>query len=181
MATTIHDKLAAIIAEIERAGSAETQRLTVLKKWFETGDRLQAFARWMLERIRTDQAASSSEAAALIDQAGAILDAARSNGNPDWVVMRALLNRCRDFQSEIRHVRSYPVRMIRDHSVLLLEMALEIVLGQADRPADGYQLAARYCEHYAGSYGTSLNGPAKARVQAIADFVAGDDGGGPIA
>lgn len=178
MPTTLHDKLAAIIAEIERTGSAETQRLTVLKKWFETSDRLPAFAIWMLERITAEASPSADDAAALLDQAHNILDAAGASGNPDWTAMRVLLARCRDFQSEIRHVRSYSVRMIRDHSVLLLEMALEIVLGQAGRPADGYQLAARYCEHYGAGYGTSLNGPAKARVQAIADFVAAESPSG---
>ena len=174
MPTTIHDKLASIIAEIERTGSAETQRLTVLKKWFESEDRLQAFARWMIERITTEGAASSSESAALLQEARANLDKANRRGIMDWAALRVLLGRCRDFQSEIRQIRSYPVRMIRDHSVLLLEMALEIVLSQADWPSNGYQLAARYCEHYDAHYGTTLNGPAKERVQAIADFIAAD-------
>ncbi|WPL11918.1 hypothetical protein [Thiorhodovibrio litoralis] len=42
MPKTIHDKLAAIIAGIEQTGSAETTRLTVLKKWFEHEGRLTA-------------------------------------------------------------------------------------------------------------------------------------------
>jgi len=46
------------------------------------------------------------------------------------------------------------------------------LIRQAAQPADGYRLAAGYCEHHDGRYGTTLNGPAKARVQAIADFVA---------
>jgi len=80
MRTTIRTKLAFIIAEIERSGSAETQRLTVLKKWFETEDRLLAFARGVIERITTEQASSSSDAAALLDEARVILDTANSPG-----------------------------------------------------------------------------------------------------
>lgn len=83
MPTTIQTKLAAIIAEIERTGSAETQRLTVLKKWFETEGRLHAFARWIMERITTQQATSSSETAALLEQARAILETANSGGIMD--------------------------------------------------------------------------------------------------
>lgn len=86
--------------------------------------------------------------------------------------MRVLLGQCRDFQSEIKRVRGYPVRVIRAHSLLLLEMALEISLRQANRPADGYQLAARYCEHFDARYGNTLNGPAKERLQGIAAFIA---------
>jgi hypothetical protein len=176
MPTTIQNKLAAIIAEIERTGSADTQRLTVLKKWFETEGRLQAFAHWIMERITTQQATSSSEAAALLEQARAILETANSGGSMDEPAMRSLLGQCRDFQSEIKRVRGYPVRLIHDHSVLLLELALAISLRQANRPADGYQLAARYCEHYDARYGNTLNGPAKERLQAIAAFIAAETG-----
>jgi len=174
MPTTIHDKFASILAEIERTGSANTQRLTVLKKWFEPGDRLRAFACWMIERIAAEQQASSrsSEAEALITEAGIALHATDSTGTPHWVGMQRLLRRLKAFQSEYRRVKSYQVRIIHDRSVLLLEEAFRIILRQADQPADGYRLAAGYCEHHDGRYGTNLNGPAKARVQAIADFVA---------
>lgn len=172
MPITIHDKFASILAEIERTGSAETQRLTVLKKWFEPGGRLRAFAYWMIERIVAEQQASSSEAEALITEAGTILYATDNTGTTNWVGMQHLLRRLQAFQSEYRRVKSYQVRIIHDRSVLLLEEAFRIILRQADQPADGYRLAAGYCEHYDARYGTTLNGPAKARVQAIADFVA---------
>ena len=50
MPPRIQDKLAAIIAEIDRTGHAKTTRLNVLKKWFEHPGRLRAFGLWVAER-----------------------------------------------------------------------------------------------------------------------------------
>jgi hypothetical protein len=173
MPKTIHDKLAAIIAGIEQTGSAETTRLTVLKKWFEHEGRLTAFALWMIERVIREAKVSSPEADTLLKETETLLHGASDEGDFDRNAVRSLHQRLRDFQSEIRYVHSYPVRIVREATLMRLEEALDILLDDrnADSPAGGYQLAARYCEHYESRYGTNLNGPALARVQAIAEFV----------
>ena len=174
MPKTIHDKFAAIIAGIEQSGSAETMRLTVLKKWFEHEGRLTAFAVWMIARVIEEAKVSSPEAEALLEETKTLLGDGGEKGHLDRAVARSLRQRLRDFQSQIRYVHSTAVRIVREASLMRLEEALDILLGYggADCPAGGYQLAARYCEHYDSRYGTNLNGPALARVQAIAGFVA---------
>ncbi|WP_040854821.1 hypothetical protein [Thiorhodovibrio frisius] len=182
MPKTIHDKLAAIIAGIEQTGSAETLRLTVLKKWFEHEGRLTAFAFWMLARVIEEAKVSSPEAEALLEETKTLLGDAGEKGHFDRTEARSLRQRLHDFQSEIRYVHSTAVRIVREASLMRVEEALDILLGYglgyggADCPAGGYQLAARYCEHYDSRHGTNLNGPALARVQAIAAFVAQQEG-----
>jgi hypothetical protein len=169
---TIHDKLAAILTAIEENKSAETRRLTVLKKWFEREGRLAAFALWMIGRVSSDARVSAPEAQALLEETKTLFSSAGAQGHFDRIAARLLHQRLRDFQSEIRRIRGYPVRIVREASLMRLEEALDILLGYADDPAGGYLLAARYAEHYDAHFGTNLNGPSLARVQAIADFVA---------
>lgn len=173
-AKTIHDKLAAIIASIEQHGSAETMRLTVLKKWFEQDGRRSAFALWMIERVSSEAKVSSPEAEALLKETETLFSGASDKGDLDRAAVRSLYQRLRAFQSEIRYVRSYPVRIVREAALMRIEEALDILLdiGHGDSPAGGYQLAARYCEHYEPGFGTNLNGPALERLQAMAVFIA---------
>ena len=50
MRTNTPEKLLAILDEIELNGNANLTRLTVLKKWFKTPERLSAFGIWIAAR-----------------------------------------------------------------------------------------------------------------------------------
>ncbi len=50
MTTTTATKLRKLTEDIAAKGNTPLTRLTVLKKWFETPDRLPAFGVWMARR-----------------------------------------------------------------------------------------------------------------------------------
>lgn len=128
----------------------------------------------MIARVIEEAKVSSPEAEALLEETKTLLGDAGEKGHLDRTAARSLRQRLHEFQSQIRYIHSTAVRIVREDTLMRLEEALDILLGYggADCPAGGYQLAARYCEHYAPRYGTNLNVPALARVQAIAAFVA---------
>ena len=55
--------------------------------------------------------------------------------------------------------------------LLVVEEALAILLWYPHSPAHGYALAANYCQHYDPRYGNGLNGPSRAKISAIAQFI----------
>ena len=171
MPITIHDKLASIATQIDRTGSTETQRLTVLKKWFREEGRAEAFALWMIDRITADITPSSDKARVLVTDARTLLKQIQEGTTLNRPAINALYSRLQAFHSDYRRISYGSVRIVNDWSVLLLEMAFEICRSPGHQSAAGYQLAARYCEHYDARYGKSLNGPSRERVQAIAQFV----------
>lgn len=171
MLITIHDKLASIVTQIDQTGWTETQRLTVLKKWLGEEGRAVAFALWMIDRITDQDSLSSDAARVLLTAARSMLKTIHENKSLNHPAINALHTRLRAFHSNYRRISYGSVRIIDDWSVLLLEMALEICRSPGDQSAAGYQLAARYCEHYDARYGKALNGPFRERVQPIADFV----------
>ena len=63
------------------------------------------------------------------------------------------------------------VRVIHNMNLFLVESGLQLYLWHGNSPAEGYRLAANYCEHYDPSYGNGLNGPSLKRIREIADFV----------
>lgn len=171
MPSTIHDKLASIAAQIDRTGWTETQRLTVLRKWLREEGRSVAFALWVIDRITADITLSSDEARVLVTDARTLLKKIQAGSTLNRPAINALHSRLRAFHSDYRRISYGSVRIIDNWSVLLLEMAFDICRSPGDQSAAGYQLAARYCEHYDARYGKALNGPSRERVQAIAGFV----------
>jgi hypothetical protein len=179
MPATILTKLQSIIDEIDRNGNADRLRLTVLKKWFESPDRLRAFALWLAGRaLARGRPRATGEARALFDEVEVLLSApgVAENG-PGWSAARGLYLRLRAFQNDYTRLAWGPVREIEDWDLLLIEEALAIWLEIRPSPASGYQLAADYCVHYGSGYGSGLNGPSRERVQEIIDFVRGYEGG----
>ncbi len=63
------------------------------------------------------------------------------------------------------------VRLIQNMNLFLVEGGLQLYLWHGYSPAEGYRLAANYCEHYDPRYGNGLNGPSANRIREIADFV----------
>lgn len=54
---------------------------------------------------------------------------------------------------------------------MLVEHALAIYLWRTDSPADGYKLAADYCQNYDPRYGNGLNGPGRTKIEEIIRFM----------
>jgi hypothetical protein len=173
MALTIHQKLASIVAEIDREGFAELVRLSVLKKWFDKPGRLTAFALWIAEQATTGEAPRSESEASLLAQVRALLADLPARGDLNPRAMRELHERLKAFQPDYMNLKWGPVRLIKSRALMLIEEALTICLRHPDDPRYGYKLAAYYCEHYNSRYGKNLNGPSRDRVQEIAEFVSG--------
>lgn len=54
---------------------------------------------------------------------------------------------------------------------MLVEHALAIHLWHTNSPADGYKLAADYCQNYDPRYGNGLNGPSRTKIEEIVRFM----------
>ncbi|WP_295443885.1 hypothetical protein [uncultured Thiodictyon sp.] len=171
MPPRVQDKLAAIIAEIDRAGCANVMRLTVLKKWFEHPRRLRAFGLWVAERAAARGDAATGEAAELFAQARALLtERPLSEPMPGWTAAERLHHRLRAFQNTYEHHWG-PVRIIKNWDLLLIEEGLALYLGERRDPTAGYRLAVDECKHYEGLFG-DLTRPSRAKLTALIGFVA---------
>jgi hypothetical protein len=188
MSTKVPQKLLKIIEDIDTQGQANLTRLTVLKKWFERPERLQAFAIWMAQRAVAEENAADDVEGALFELARRLLaDADPFRPDLNREAVQSLYRRLRAFQSEIKPGPWGGVRLIKNWKLLLIEEGLGICLGNGASPSSGYKLAVDYCRNYDPHYGTSLNGPSRAKVDAIAQFMlamesmedgAGTQGGG---
>lgn len=161
-----------IVAQIDRNGSAELVRLTVLKTWFDKPGRLIAFALWIAQQATTGKPPASATEAALLAHARELLAEISARGDLNPPAMRDLHGRLQDFQSDYRSRNWGHVRLVHSHALMLIEDALAICLLHPGDPRLGYKLAADYCGHYDSTYGRTLNGPSRERVQAIVGFIA---------
>jgi hypothetical protein len=172
MSSAVQQKIAAIIAEIDRTGHADVQRLTVLKKWFCQPGRLSAFGLWIAQRAAARWVLSDGVAAELLRQAHALLaDLGPPGSRPDWSATETLYRLARAFQDEVKRQAWGSVRVIRDWDLLLMEQGLALYLGHSDSPTDGYRLAVDECAHYDPRYGKDLNGLSQDRLEALMAFV----------
>jgi len=170
----ISDKLREIAAEIERRGSANLTRLTVLKKWFEVSSRLSSFAIFIADQASRQKTKTTKEAAELFRAARTLLaDVDVFAPKIPRAAVTKLHAALRAFQNEHRDAAWGPVRIIHDHNLFLVECGLHIHLGHGATPTEGYRLAANYCENYDPRYGTCLNGPSPTRIGEIIDFIRG--------
>lgn len=79
--------------------------------------------------------------------------------------------RLRDFQNEYQKQRWEQVRIVHNWNLMLVEHALAIYLWHTNSPADGYKLAAHYCQNYDAQYGSGLNGPSRTKIEEIVRFM----------
>jgi hypothetical protein len=172
MRTNISDKLREIAAAIDRGGSAELTRLTVLKKWFGVSSHLSSFAIFIADQASRRKTKTTREAGDLLLEARTLL------ADVDVFVPRipcvaaTKLHAClRAFQNEHRKSAWGSLRIIRDQNLFLVECGLHIYLGNRATPSEGYRLAADYCEHYDPRYGNGLNGPSSKRIREIIGFI----------
>ena len=172
MPSSIQDKFASIIAEIDRTGHADVLRLTVLKKWFEQPRRRRAFGLWVAERAAARGDAATGEAGELFALARAVLlELPPAGTRPGWTETERLYRRLRAFQDDFTRQQWGPVRIIRNHDLLLMEEGLALYLGLRTAPTDAYRLAVEDCAHYDGRYGRDLNGPSRDKLLALVGFV----------
>jgi hypothetical protein len=172
MRSKVSQKLQKILSDIDAEGRANFTRLTVLKKWFERPERLQAFAIWMAALVLSKADEATDAEGALFELARRLLaDADPLNPALDREAAQSLYRRLRAFQSERKSIPWGGVRLIKNWNLLLIEKGLGIYLGHGASPSGGYTLAADYCKNYDPYYGTSLNGPSRAKIEEIAQFV----------
>jgi hypothetical protein len=84
---------------------------------------------------------------------------------------RTLHDRLREFQNEYQNQRWGPARIVHNWDLMLVEHGLAICLWHLDSPADGYKLAADYCQNYDSHYGNGLNGPSRKKIKEIVRFM----------
>ena len=172
MRTSAPEKLLKVVDEIDAQGHASLTRLTLLKKWFERPKRLSAFALWVAARAVSRKGKTGGAAAALFLEARALL-AGLNKIKPklERQTAQRLHDRLRDFQHEYKNQQWGQVRVVHNWNLLLVEEALSIYLWHVHSPSHGYKLAADYCRHYDSRYGTSLNGPSRAKIKEIVRFM----------
>ena len=168
----ISHKLQRIVVDIEECGHAELTRLTILKKWFEKPRRLPSFGIFIAGQASRQTPKATEEAPELFREVHEVLvdvDIFEPNiPRTDAINLHA---RLKAFQNQHRDMKWASVRIIQNMNLFLVEGGLHLYLWHGASPADGYRLAANYCEHYEPRYGNGLNGPSANRIREIADFV----------
>lgn len=174
MRTSIPEKLLKIADDISEHGNVNLTRLVVLKKWFAKPERLSAFAIWIAARATSRKGKTSGAAAELFRGAKALLagvGADKCRPQLDRQKAQALHDRLRDFQNEYQKQRWGAVRIVHNWNLMLVEHALSIHLWHKNSPADGYKLAADYCQNYDPKHGNGLNGPSRTKIEEMVRFM----------
>jgi len=172
MRTNIPEKLLKIVEEIDGRGNANLTRLAVLKKWFERPERLSAFAIWVAARAVSRKGKTGGPAGELFRDARMLLaDLDKLHPKLDGQMAESMHDRLRDFQNKYENQRWGPVRIVHNWNLMLVEHGLAVYLWHTNSPAQGYKLAADYCQHYDPRYGNGLNGPSRTKIHEIVRFM----------
>ncbi len=172
MRTNIPERLLKIADDIGELGNVNSTRLVVLKKWFEKPERPSAFAIWIATRATSRKGKTSGAAAELFREAKALLAGAdKCRPQLDRQNAQVLHGRLRDFQNEYQNQRWGPVRIVHNWNLMLVEHALAVHLWHTNSPADGYKLAADYCQHFDPQLGSGLNGPSRTKIEEMVRFM----------
>jgi hypothetical protein len=172
MRTNIPEKLLKIADEIAERGDVPLTRLTVLKKWFERPERLQAFAVWVVARASSRKGKTGGAAAELFQACRALLVGQHPcYPNLDSAAAWILHDRLKAFQNEYKNQQWGPVRIVHNWQLLVVEQGLAVYLWHGESPPHGYKLAADYCQHYDSRYGNGLNGPSRTKIMEIVRFM----------
>jgi hypothetical protein len=172
MQSDVPEKLLRIADEIRELGPARSTRLTVIKRWFRRKHRLPALAILVASRAANRKTKATREPADLFLRARTLFG---SHPPLRPVVPRRAAQRLyedlRAFQSEHKRTAWGMVRVLRNRDLLLVEEGLGVFLRRTASPADGYRLVAAFCEHYDSRYGNGLNGPSRAHIREIVQFM----------
>ena len=172
MRTEIPEKVVSILQDVDRFGSQEPSRLTVLKKWFQVPSRLKSFGIFVAKRASSRSGKVKSDEKGLfllsrellngVDVAKPLVDKRKARG---------LCRKLHDFQKDRRNTRWAVVRIIKNWNLFLVEQGLQIYLDRANDVANGYKLASDYCRHYDPRYGSTLNSGSKHKLKEIIGFM----------
>jgi len=172
MQSDVPERLLRIADEIRELGSARTTRLTIIKRWFQDKRRLRAIAILIASRVANRKIKGTREATDLYLRARALLGIRPPLCS---VVPRRVAQQLREdlrtFQNEHKKTAWGMVRVLKNHDLFLIEEALGILLRRTVSPADGYRLVAAFCQHYDSRCSEGLNGPSRARIQEIVQFM----------
>src|ERR1700737_4890226 len=127
--TNISDKLRDIAAAIDRRGSANLTRLTVLKRWFEVSSHPSSFAIFIADQASRQKTKTTREAAELFLEARTLLADVDvfCPKIPRAAAIR--LHAClRAFRNEYRNSQWGSLRIIHDHNLFLVECGLHLYL-----------------------------------------------------
>lgn len=175
MRTAVPEKIQKIIVDIDTKGNASLTRLTVLKKWFEHPVRLSAFGLWIARRAAGRKGKAKAEAAALLNEARALLGTAATRESLFQQIDRKAATRLHDqaraFHNEYQNQQWGPVRIIHCWPLLLLEEGLALHTGLNSHPSDGYKLAANWTQSYDPHFGNGLNGPSRGKLDELVRFM----------
>lgn len=175
MRTNVPEKLLAITEEIDTRGHANLTRLTVLKKWFEEPGRLASFGLWVARRSAGRKGKTKAAAGAVLDEARTLLGSTATRENflrpINHRAAKHLHDQARDHQNTFENQAWGPVRIIHCWPLLLVEQGLSLYLGEATSPANGYKLAADFCQHYDSQHGNCLSGPSRTKLTEIVRFM----------
>ena len=169
---SISDKLRKITTDIELHGYANLTRLTVLKKWLELSNHLTKFAIFIACQASKERTQSTKQAADLLHEAHNLLaDVDVTTPRIPRATAAKLRARLKEFQNDYRGSKWGKLRIIHNNNLFLVESGLDIYLGYAATPSEGYRLAVNYCANYDQRYGECLNGPSLKRIGDIVDFI----------
>ncbi len=171
-------KLQKIVADIRESGNATLTRLTVLKRWFETPWRIQAFGVFIARQAIRRRSGETPEVEAMFVEAHEFL-AGMDPVHPTFPAKaaRALHTRLVAFQNEHQRLEWGAVRVIRNWNLMLVESGIGLNLWHNIAPTEAYRLAVDYCQHYDPRYGNGLNGPSAERIEEIVSFVHATEAG----
>src|ERR1035437_5106368 len=149
MRTNISDKLREVAAAIDRCGSADLTRLTVLKKWFAVSNHLSSFAIFI-----ADQASRRKTKKTTKEVVELFLEARTRLADVDIFAPRiprvaaTKLHAClRAFQNEHSKSKWGSLRIICDQNLFLVECGLHIFVGHEPPPPVGSFFPETSCNH----------------------------------
>jgi len=170
--TEIPEKIVSILQDVDRFGSQEPSRLTVLKKWFQVPSRLKSFAIFVAKRALSRSGKVKSDEKELFRLSRELLNGVDVvKPSVDKRKAKGLCRKLHDFQKDRRSTRWAVVRIIKNWNLFLVEQGLQIYLDRANDVAAGYKLASDYCRHYDPRYGSTLNSGSKHKLKEVISFM----------
>lgn len=138
------------MVDVETRGSAPLTRLRVLAKWFEHPHRLPRFGWWIASRAAGRKGKTKGEFGALLDEARVLLGTTSTFQSfvtrPDRMACEELYIRIKSARIAALSMTGDPQQAFSCRPLWLVEKGLEVHLGLAGAPEDGYRLVAEWAQ-----------------------------------
>ena len=172
MRTNIPEKIVSILQDVDRLGSQDPSRLTVLKKWFQMPSRLKSIAIFVAKRASSRSSKVKSDEKELFRLSRELLNGVDLiKPSVDKRKARELCRKLHDFQKDHRSTRWAVIRIIKNWNLFLIEEGLQIYLNSTYDVGAAYKLASDYCRHYDPRYGDTLNLGSRHKLKEIIRFM----------